>query len=313
MIKSNRKLLSVLLAALACGIGSPLNASAQGAEGPLVLRLPVSARTLGMGNANLAITDADAVFTNPGMLVNARGMSLSLQTYGSASTTGSVSTVSTIGSLTVGVGVQQLNWRTARTTYADAVGAGGSALSDGGANDAVSQAVTVGIGRTIKGKRFGISARYAQEHVYGIHAGTLAFDLGFSMPLGPASLAIVAQNLGADPELNGDPIALPRRFGVGLGGGMLTISEHFDLGAQTQVMVEADGFVRPGGGIELAYVPIDGVSLVWRQGLRLPREPDEPLITAGLGVTVDRWSLDYAMEPMRGGRPVSHRVGIRLR
>jgi hypothetical protein len=71
--------------------------------------------------------------------------------------------------------------------------------------------------------------------------------------------------------------------------------------------------VRPAGGVELAYVPIEGVAVVVRQGLRLPRERDEPLVTGGLGVTVDRWSLDYAVEPMRGGRPVSHRLGLRIR
>jgi ABC-type bacteriocin/lantibiotic exporter with double-glycine peptidase domain len=37
------------------------------------------------------------------------------------------------------------------------------------------------------------------------------------------------------------------------------------------------------------------------------------LVVGGIGITVDRISLDYAMEPFRDGRPVSHRIGLRIR
>jgi hypothetical protein len=36
-------------------------------------------------------------------------------------------------------------------------------------------------------------------------------------------------------------------------------------------------------------------------------------VTAGLGIVIDRISLDYAAEPLRGGRAISHRVGLRIR
>jgi hypothetical protein len=36
-------------------------------------------------------------------------------------------------------------------------------------------------------------------------------------------------------------------------------------------------------------------------------------MTGGLGVQIDHLLIDYALEPMRGGRPASHRIGIRLR
>jgi hypothetical protein len=89
--------------------------------------------------------------------------------------------------------------------------------------------------------------------------------------------------------------------------------EHYDFGMQTQLTVERGGFVRPAAGGELGYVPIEGVSFVVRGGLRLPREKDELFATGGLGITVDRISLDYAVEPFRGGRPVSHRLGLRIK
>ncbi|MBL0938265.1 MAG: hypothetical protein IBJ03_05195 [Gemmatimonadaceae bacterium] len=322
MIISNRKHVFALcqsarllgvVALLCSGVAWPSVAAAQRGEGPLVLRAPVSARTLAMGNANLAINDADALFANPGMLVNARGLSVSMQRYGSAATAGSAATVTTVGSMTVGVGIQLLEWRAPSFGYDEALRQGTPRLSDGGVVDAASQAATIGVGRIIKGMRFGASVKYVQDRVGGFNDRTAAFDLGFAMPFGPGSLAITAQNLGSGPRIVDYETVLPRRFGVGFGGGMFPVGEYFDIGAQTQLIVEADGFVRPAGGVELGYIPIEGVAIVFRQGLRLPREPDEPLVTAGLGVTVDRISLDYAMEPMRGGRPVSHRIGFRLK
>ena len=102
------------------------------------------------------------------------------------------------------------------------------------------------------------------------------------------------------------------RIGVGYGG-YQSIAGHWDIGAQMALTLEGDLFVRPAGGAEVAYVPIDGVAITLRQGFRLPRERDESLITAGFGVTIDRIAIDYAMEPMRGRRPVAHRLGLRIR
>jgi len=161
--------------------------------------------------------------------------------------------------------------------------------------------------------RLGVSVKYAEDRLGADRDGTVAADVGMYMPLGPANLAITMQNLGPGTSIRGQPGTLPRRIGIGFGGGLFPLWEHWDLGAQMQVTLENDLFVRPAGGVELGYVPIEGVSFIARTGLRLPRERDESLVTGGVGVTVDRYSLDYAIEPFRGGRPVSHRVGLRVR
>jgi hypothetical protein len=282
-------------------------------EAPLVLRLPASARYLGMGGAGLVGIGADVLLYNPGMLSAARGFATSMQRYGAQATAGSIATVTAVGVMQVGVGAQLLDYRAPSGQFGDAVRRGATSLSDGGAVDATSSAFTVGIGRTVKGMRVGGAVKYAEERVGSISDGVAAFDLGVNMPIGGVTLGVVAQNLGAGPRLGGERGPLPTRFGVGLGGSNLMASEHFDFGAQVALTVEGGGFVRPAGGVEIGYVPIEGVSILFRNGLRLPRERDEPLITAGLGVTVDRFSLDYAIEPMRGGRPVSHRMGLRIK
>jgi hypothetical protein len=288
------------------------------AHGPMVLRLPASARIAALANAGVASNDGDALLYNPGMLPVARGMAVSMQRYGSASTAGSFANVTQLGALSFGVGAQFLDWTAAPSTgdvgsYREQLAGAGTALFRHDGIAASSSAFTMGIARTIKGLRLGISVKYAEDRIGADHDGTVAADVGMYVPLGPANLAFTIQNLGAGTAIRGQPGTLPRRIGIGYGGGLYPLWEHWDLGAQLQVTVENDLFVRPAGGVELGYVPIEGVSFIVRTGLRLPRERDESLVTGGLGITVDRISLDYAVEPFRDGRPVSHRVGLRLR
>lgn len=267
-----------------------------------------------MANAGLASNDGDALLYNPGMLNGARGMAVSVQRYGSRGSAGAIGTVTQVGSLNLGIGAQFADWSApASGTWASSAKAGAPALSDRGDIAASSSAFTVGVGRAIHGFRVGASVKYAEDRFGAAHDVTFAFDLGFTMPVGPANLAVVAQNLGPGLDIGGVSGMLPRKIGVGFGGGLFSLFERFDLGAQMQLTLEGNSFVRPAGGVEIGYVPIEGVSIVFRNGFRLPRERDESLITGGLGLVVDRLSVDYALEPFRGGRPAAHRIGLRIK
>ncbi len=297
----------------ACVLGATaLQAQPEG-EGPLVLRLPASARILGMANVGLASTDGDAMLYNPGMIAQSRGSAVSLQRYGANATAGAMGTTSTTGSLVIGIAAQFVTYSAAAgASYADVVEPGGTHLSDSGSVGASSTAFTFGVARTIKGFRLGASVKYAEDRLGTSHDGIVGFDIGMNRPFGNGMLAFVVQNLGVGPRIDGIMGTLPRRVGIGYGF-YQAVAGHWDVGAQTALTLEGDLFVRPAGGAELAYVPIDGVAITLRSGFRLPREQDESLVTAGFGVTVDRLAIDYAMEPMRGGRPMSHRLGLRVR
>ena len=293
---------------------APVVAAQARGEAPLVLRLPSSARIAAMANVGIAANDGDALLYNPGMLNGARGMAVSLQRYGSFGTAGAFGTATQIGVLNVGVGAQFVDWTVpSGTAWGDAVRPGATRLADSGGVAASSSAFTVGVARAVKGARIGANLKYAEDRFGAQHDGTFAFDFGVTMPLGPANFAIVAQNLGPGLNIGGVNGMLPRRVGVGYGGGMYPLYERFDLGAQMQLMLEGNSFLRPAGGIEVGYVPIEGVAIVVRSGVRLPREKDESLVTGGLGLTLDRISIDYALEPFRGGRPASHRIGVRIK
>lgn len=268
---------------------------------------------LGMGNAGLASTDADALFYNPALLFNARGLAVSAQRYGSHASSGAIANVVVVGSMNIGVGAQVLNWQASSLDYRELMRAGATQLGDGGQVPASSMAVTLGIARAIKGKRVALSAKYTEDRVSYHDDGTIAFDAGVMGPslwLGTFSLAI--RNIGPGVRVNGYKGQLPTQLAVGWGGTYNNF-EKFDTGYQAQLTVDRDGFVTPAAGFELGYVPIEGVSLTARAGLRMPRESDAFPATAGLGFTVDRISVDYALEPFRDGRPVSHRIGLRIK
>ena len=280
---------------------------------PLVLRLPASARLLGLANAGVAANDGDAIFYNPGMLTQARGVAVSVQRYGTGGVTGSLGSVQTLGTYTFGVGAQVLQYRAVTADPTAALREGGPRLSERGDLDASSSAFVLGVARALGGFRVGVSARYAEERIGDAGDGTVSVDVGVSKPFGPASLAMSVQHLGGGPRHRYAQGPQPTQFTIGYGGGLFPIWEKWDLGMQTQVSIDRDGIPRPAGGVELAYVPIEGVAIVARTGVRLPRETDEPLVTAGFGLTADRYSVDWAVEPMRAGRPVAHRIGIRIR
>lgn len=289
------------------------------AVAPFVLRLPASARTLAMADAGIASTDADALLYNPGMLSVARGMSVSVQSYGTGGHAGALATVAQSGSLSFGVGAQFVSWNVGPTQpagdgerYRERLRPGASTLFAREGLAASSTAFTFGVARTVKGLRLGASAKYAEDRFGNSHDGTVAFDVGVVRPMGPGNVAFTVQNIGAGTRLEGEASVLPHKVGLGFGTALLPLYEHWDLGMQTALTLE-NNFVRPAGGVELGYAPIEGVSIVVRTGLRLPRENDESLVTAGLGLVVDRLAVDYAMEPFRNGYAISHRVGIRIR
>ena len=85
----------------------------------------------------------------------------------------------------------------------------------------------------------------------------------------------------------------------------------FDFNATGAVSVLRDGFIVPAGGGEMSYSWLDGYTVILRAGGRRPERGEDPF-TAGLGFTVDRLSIDYALETLSGSR-VANRIGLRIR
>jgi len=83
------------------------------------------------------------------------------------------------------------------------------------------------------------------------------------------------------------------------------------LVATAALSVDGNANFSGGGGAEVGWSWLDGYSVAMRAGLR-SRAAGEELVTAGAGFTMDRLSIDYALETLAGSR-VAHRVGLRIR
>lgn len=259
---------------------------------PLVLEAPASARALALANAGLALGDADALFLNPAMVQTARGAAGSWQRAQGGATAGALAAITTVGPVSVGIGGQH--------------------ASDDGLLPVSGSAFTVALARTIKGQRIGLAVKYLEEFRALARDGGVAVDLGYQRPLAFGTLAVSVQQLGPDLSLGGVSLAMPRRLSAGWFGSK-PVHVAWDLAGGAQVAVEADGFVQPVGAAEAAYVPVQGVAVTFRGGVRAPRDRMQSVATAGFGVTVDHFSLDYGAEPSRAGRPTVHRIGIRVK
>ena len=169
---------------------------------------------------------------------------------------------------------------------------------------------------------------YTREAVFGIDVGAAAklvgltaggqggragaLDLGASRDFGRLTAALTVQNLGPDLELAGGQVQLPRRLVLGAGTRGRAPVGPLDIGGALQVAYERGGEIVPGGGVELAYWPIQRRVFILRIGAVRVVEGDGLPLTFGAGFEGDRIRLDYGFsdrDPVVG----PHRIGVSIR
>jgi hypothetical protein len=288
----------------------PAAVHAQGSGyGPVVLQLPASARAVGFGNAYVAIRDPEAVFYNPAQLGVRPGVAMSLARYHSTGAAGAVAGSFVFGPIGFGVGVQFLDFDAAAPLY-PALAPNGEALLAGGSFPASSLVASVAAEMAYKGIRWGVAGKFAEDRASVARDGGVLADAGAAKEFGPGTAGVVIQNLGGSPRVGGTAAALPTR--ITLGYAAAAPVGPFDAVASVAVSGRRGGRVSPAGGIELGYMPIDGVSFAGRVGGRLPEKNAESPLTLGASFTFDRISIDYGFEPYQG-EGSAHRIGLRIR
>jgi hypothetical protein len=290
---------------------APLTAEAQAAGfGPIVLQLPASTRAIGFGGAYVGVREPEAVFYNPAQLGVRPGVAASAERYGETAVAGALASTYVFGQFGFAIGAQMLDYHTSNVTYPEAAPNGENLLA-GGDFAASSLVAAAALEMAYKGIRWGAAAKVAQDRVAAERDGVLLADVGAAKEVGPVTVGATIQNIGADPKILGGSAKLPTRATLGFAGGGLPVGP-LDLAMSAAVSVRRGGRVSPAGGVELGYMPIDGVTFAGRVGARLPEKDAESPLTLGATFTFDRLSVDYGFEPYQG-KGSGHRVGFRIR
>jgi len=303
--------LSTLLLSAIWASAAPAQPSSIDAR-PRVLRTPASVVAAGMGDAGAVLVDPAVLFYNPAMLPQASGVSLSGHRLDAATTNASMASVQSVGGFTVGLGARLLGFR----EVVPRLSPGGQPPDSAPGSSA---ALTAAVARPLGPVRLGVSATYARDAFAEQQDEVTVADVGVTMPFGPGNalnVAVTMQHLGRGYQRGVGDGERPWRGVLAFGGRNYPLATFWDISAITQLMIDADGTVHHAGGAELAWVPVEGLSVAARTGFRSVDEVDRfsaGQFTGGLGVTLDRWSLDWALDASRDGRPSAHRFGVRIR
>ena len=142
----------------------------------------------------------------------------------------------------------------------------------------------------------------AQDRVADARDGVLLTDVGAAKEIGP----VHGRRDGPEPRRESEDArhvgGVCRRAGRSASQPLELPVGPLDLAASAAVSVRRGGRVSPAGGVELGYMPIDGVIFAGRVGARLPEKNAEAPITLGAIFTFDRVSIDYGVRAVPGRR-----------
>ena len=170
-----------------------------------------------------------------------------------------------------------------------------AALIAGGDRAASEYTAALGFANELFGIDAGVSVKVVGQRLGGLRGSTLAVDVGVAREVGPITGAVTVQNLGRALTLGRYETPLARRLVVGAGTGGRRPVGPFDVGGAVQVARDGRGEIIPGGGLEIAWWPIQRRTFIARIGAvrRIGEDAGSPL-TFGAGFEGDRIRIDYA-------------------
>jgi hypothetical protein len=273
-----------------------------------ILRMPSWPRAAAIGDIGGATALPEGLFYNPALAGSAAAVAGSAHFFGSDSSLTTLVTGIVTGAASVGAGIQLLRVNLGPDPLVDPLP--GVVLPDQHGMTAVT---TVGASMRFKGIRWGASTKLIHLIERNEKEEGIAFDLGAQRQIGVFSTGLSVQNLGADLDIARDQLELPLRVTLAAEGQGLPIGAFIDFGAAAALTVDRDGEVLPALGGQVLYTPLDGWTFTARAGVRRPApSSNQQPVTGGLAITLDRLTVDYAVEGVKHRNAV-HRIGIRLR
>ena len=174
----------------------------------------------------------------------------------------------------------------------------------------MSAEASIAYAQPFKGMRIGVAAKYAEDVNSSVRLGRPLADVGLARQLFGTALGLSVQNIGRDMEnASGASIHLPLM--TTFGAARDAQAGPFDLHGTAALSMLRDERLNASGGLEVAYSWLSGYDIALRGGVRRRDVGIEPL-TLGAGFTMDRLSIDYALETLSNQR-IGHRFGLRIR
>ena len=292
--------------------GGSTRPKASPTTGPLVLQLAGSTRAAALGGAFWTGDGADAVLHHPA-LIGGEGFGGSRQRIGGATHMVLSGSRGWLGGA-VAAGVSVLEYGTGADSPLE-LPRETAALIGGGDMAASEYVAALGYAGEVFGIDAGMAARLIGQRLGGMRGSTTALDMGVARDLGPVTAALSVQNLGRALKVGRYEVPLARRVVLDAGSGGRVPLGPLDVGAAVRVAREGDGEIVPGGGVEIAWWPVQRRIFIARVGLMRRVEGQTSPFTFGAGFEGDRIRIDYAYgEYMHEDLSAdSHRIGIAFR
>jgi hypothetical protein len=302
--------------ALAGALLAPATASGQGTTAAVVLGLPTSPRSLGLAGAGApVVADAWAAFLAPAQLGRVAGMSVAVssESYLAGTQLSAGGLALPIGPGALGVGAALLDYGSVREIASSLPG--GDGLETGRRVSASDQALVVGYGARLpwRGVRAGAAVEVVQTAIADLANGTAAAAFGVAWTSASGwDVSAGAQHLGPHLRIGATSSPLPATWRAGVAA-----PEVHLWGGAVRVMAEARHATAAGlsgaAAAEGRWTVRNGAR-VWLRGGYLVRASgdDHSPVTAGAGVGLGPFVLDYAFERFTEIGQVTHRVGIRF-
>jgi hypothetical protein len=265
-------------------------------------------RAAALADIGAATALPEALFYNPALAGSAAAVAGSAHFFGDDSILTTLVTGVSTAAASVGAGVQLLRANLGPDPLADPIP--GRPLPD---EYALTTVTTVGAAIRFKGIRWGAAAKFVQLVERSEKEDGLAFDIGAQRQIGVFATGLSVQNLGSDLDVRQDELELPTRVTLAAESQLRPVGAFIDLGAAAALAVDRDGEILPALAGQVLYTPLDGWTFTARAGVRRPAPAsNQRPVTGGLGITLDRLTIDYAVEGVKNGDAV-HRIGVRLR
>jgi hypothetical protein len=271
--------------------------AAQSAPAPLILTLPISTRSAGLGGASVALSgDAGSTFLNPAGLATIRHVAIegSLQRYPD----GSIETMGAAAfrflQFDLGGGYHYLRFSDSSSVKANLVWSGSGVYRFG----------FLAIGNTLK--------YISLEDSAGAVRRSATMDAGLGIHIFDLMTMAFAVRTLADWRVNGGPMRLPTSRHLGFSLNFTDPQETARLLTTVEVVWTDRAPRRTLLGLEAGAV-IGQVGVVGRVGYgAAPEGAGQKEVSLGGGLVLSRFNVDYAWQRRTKLGSHVHRLGLRF-